>query len=155
MKETYRPRLHFTPLKGWMNDPNGLVYVDEFYHLFYQHHPFSTIWGPMHWGHAISRDLIHWTHLPIALEPDELGFIFSGSAVYDRNNTSGFGDDRKRSMVTIFTHHSNMEECQSIAWSFDYTDFTKYEHNPVIKNPGIKDFRDPKVFWYEEGDIGV
>lgn len=134
-----------------MNDPNGLVYVDGFYHLFYQYHPFSTVWGPMHWGHAISRDLIHWTHLPIALEPDELGFIFSGSAVFDKDNTSGFGDGERRPIVAIFTHHNELRECQSIAWSLDYMNFTKHSQNPVIENPGIKDFRDPKVFWYEEG----
>lgn len=150
MKEIHRPRLHFTPQKGWMNDPNGLVYIDGFYHLFYQYHPFSTVWGPMHWGHAVSRDLIHWTHLPIALEPDELGFIFSGSAVYDKDNTSGFGNEEKGPIITIFTHHNEIRECQSIAWSLDYINFTKYKHNPVIENPGIKDFRDPKVFWYEE-----
>lgn len=151
MRKLHRPRLHFTPPKGWMNDPNGLVYVDGFYHLFYQYHPFSTVWGPMHWGHAISRDLINWTHLPIALEPDELGFIFSGSAVYDRNNTSGFSNEEKGPIVTIFTHHSDRRECQSIAWSLDHINFIKYKYNPVIENPGINDFRDPKVFWYEEG----
>ncbi|MCX7796481.1 MAG: glycoside hydrolase family 32 protein [bacterium] len=150
MKGLGRPKLHFTPPKGWMNDPNGLVYVDGIYHLFYQYHPFSTVWGPMHWGHAISRDLIHWIHLPIALEPDELGFIFSGSAVYDKDNTSGFGDEKKRPIVTIFTHHSNLGERQSVAWSLDYINFTKYIYNPIIENPGIRDFRDPKVFWYRE-----
>jgi fructan beta-fructosidase len=151
MSETYRPKLHFTPKAGWMNDPNGLVYVDGLYHLFYQYHPFSTSWGPMHWGHAVSEDLIHWTYLPIALEPDELGFIFSGSAVYDKDNTSGFGKEGKKPVVTVFTHHSDRGEKQSIAWSLDYINFTKYSHNPVIENPGIIDFRDPKVFWYEEG----
>lgn len=151
MEGLNRPKLHFTPPKGWMNDPNGLVYVDGFYHLFYQYHPFSTVWGPMHWGHAVSKDLIQWFHLPVALEPDELGLIFSGSAVYDRDDTSGFGNEEKRPIVTIFTHHNDIRECQSIAWSLDYVNFTKYAYNPIIENPGIKDFRDPKVFWYEKG----
>jgi fructan beta-fructosidase len=155
MSELYRPRLHFTPESGWMNDPNGLVYVDGLYHLFYQYHPFSTKWGPMHWGHSVSKDLIHWTHLPIALEPDELGFIFSGSAVYDKDNTSGFGKEDKRPIVAIFTHHSDRGEKQSIAWSLDRICFTKYSYNPVIENPGIRDFRDPKVFWYEEGKCWI
>ncbi len=85
-EEEHRPQFHFSPKENWMNDPNGMVYYEGEYHLFYQYHPESTIWGPMHWGHAISTDLVHWEHLPIALEPDELGYIFSGSAVVDWNN---------------------------------------------------------------------
>src|SRR5688500_5276818 len=88
-KEQHRPQIHFSPKEKWMNDPNGMVYVNGNYHLFFQYHPGSTIWGPMHWGHAISKDLVHWDEQPIALFPDSLGTIFSGSAVVDFNNTSG------------------------------------------------------------------
>jgi fructan beta-fructosidase len=97
-----RPKYHFTPPANWMNDPNGLVYYQGEYHLFYQYHPESDLWGPMHWGHAVSHDLVHWEHLPVALYPDENGMIFSGSAVIDRMNTAGFGTD---TMVSVFTHH--------------------------------------------------
>src|SRR5918996_1244762 len=89
--EPYRPLIHFTPKEKWMNDPNGMVYYKGTYHLFYQYYPGGTVWGPMHWGHATSTDLMHWQHQPIALYPDSLGYIFSGSAVIDKNNTSGFG----------------------------------------------------------------
>ena len=88
-QEQYRPQYHFSPETSWMNDPNGMVYLDGEYHLFYQYYPDSTVWGPMHWGHAVSSDLIHWQHLPIALYPDSLGYIFSGSAVVDIKNSSG------------------------------------------------------------------
>ena len=159
-QEQYRPRLHFSPKEKWMNDPNGMVYYEGVYHLFYQYYPDSTIWGPMHWGHATSTDLLHWQHQPIALYPDSLGYIFSGSAVADLNNTSGFGKDGKTSLVAIFTHHNpkgeragrNDFENQSIAYSLDSgRTWTKYAHNPVLSNPGIRDFRDPKVSWYEPG----
>jgi len=144
--EQYRPQFHFTPDSMWMNDPNGMVYFEGEYHLFYQHHPHSNEWGPMHWGHAISTDLIHWEHLPIALYPDSLGTIFSGSAVIDWNNSSGLGKDEVPPMVAIFTHHnqklekagSDLFQYQSIAYSLDKgRSWTKY--------PGIRDFRDPKV----------
>ena len=91
-QEQHRNQIHFSPEKQWMNDPNGMVYYAGEYHLFYQFYPDSNVWGPMHWGHAVSRDLVHWEHLPIALYPDELGYIFSGSAVIDWNNTTGFGE---------------------------------------------------------------
>ncbi|MCS3801600.1 glycoside hydrolase family 32 protein [Niastella sp. OAS944] len=159
-REMYRPQVHFSPKEKWMNDPNGMVYHNGVYHLFYQHYPDSTVWGPMHWAHATSRDLVHWQHEPIALYPDSLGYIFSGSAVVDVNNTSGFGKDGKVPMVAIFTHHdpkgekngSDVFQNQSIAYSLDEgKTWTKYAGNPVLKNPGIRDFRDPKVSWYEDG----
>lgn len=149
--EQFRPQFHFSPKEKWINDPNGLVYYKGEYHLFYQHHPHSKIWGPMHWGHAVSKDLLHWGELPIALYPDELGQIFSGSAVIDKNNTSGFKTNDEDVMIAIFTHHGEDNEKQSIAYSNDRgRTWTKYNGNPVINNPGIKDFRDPKVFWHEE-----
>ncbi len=159
-KEPHRPQIHFTPATGWMNDPNGMVYHNGIYHLFYQHYPDSTVWGPMHWGHATSKDLVHWQHEPIALYPDTLGYIFSGSAVADVNNTSGFGKGGRVPLIAIFTHHdpkgdkagTSTYQNQSIAYSLDDgKTWTKYVNNPVLKNPGIKDFRDPKVSWYEAG----
>ncbi|MEO8111434.1 MAG: glycoside hydrolase family 32 protein [Ginsengibacter sp.] len=158
--EPYRPQVHFSPKTGWMNDPNGMVYFKGKYHLFYQYYPDSTVWGPMHWGHATSTDVVHWEQQPTALYPDSLGYIFSGSAVVDVNNTSGFGKDGKVPLVAIFTHHdpvgeksgSNTFQNQSIAFSLDEgKTWTKYSGNPVLKNPGITDFRDPKVMWYEPG----
>ncbi len=157
--ENYRPQFHFSPKTGWMNDPNGLIYSDGEYHLFYQYYPDSTVWGPMHWGHAVSKDLVMWEHLPIALAPDSLGYIFSGSAVVDENNTAGFATPQcPKPMVAIFTYH-NMEwekagrkdrESQGIAYSLDKgRTWTKYAGNPVLKNKGDVDFRDPKVFWHE------
>ena len=158
--EPHRPQIHFSPKSGWMNDPNGMVYYNNLYHLFYQYYPNGTKWGPMHWGHATSKDLMHWQRLSIALYPDSLGYIFSGSAVADVNNTSGFGTKGKIPLVAIFTHHDPKGEKagistyqnQSIAYSLDDgKTWIKYAKNPVIKNPGIKDFRDPKVSWYEAG----
>lgn len=157
--EQHRPQFHFSPETGWMNDPNGLVYHDGEYHLFYQFYPDSTVWGPMHWGHAVSPDLVHWQHLPTALFPDTLGYIFSGSAVADVHNTSGFGIDGVIPLVAIFTHHDPEKakaglidvETQSIAYSLDKgRSWTKYAGNPVVSNPGIRNFRDPKVFWHAE-----
>ncbi|MCM3652893.1 glycoside hydrolase family 32 protein [Metabacillus litoralis] len=149
--EMFRPAMHFSPAKHWINDPNGLVYYKGEYHLFYQYHPHSTIWGPMHWGHAVSKDLALWEELPIALYPDELGAIFSGSAVVDWNNTSGLQTGEEAVMVAIFTHHGEDNEKQSIAYSNDRgRTWVKYEGNPVLLNPDLKDFRDPKVFWHEE-----
>ncbi|MEL6865722.1 MAG: glycoside hydrolase family 32 protein [Bacteroidota bacterium] len=157
-REAHRNQYHFSPMANWMNDPNGMVYYEGEYHLFYQYYPDSTVWGPMHWGHAVSTDLVHWEHLPIALYPDSLGYIFSGSAVIDWNNTSGLGQDGKPPMIAIFTHHDPEGEkagtaryqYQSIAYSQDKgRNWTKYANNPVLPNPGIKDFRDPKVIWHE------
>ncbi|MFO3787537.1 glycoside hydrolase family 32 protein [Bacillus mojavensis] len=149
--EDYRPQYHFTPEANWMNDPNGMVYYAGEYHLFYQHHPYGLQWGPMHWGHAVSKDLVHWKHLPIALSPDEKGTIFSGSAVVDWNNTSGFQTGKEKPLVSIYTQDHEDGQVQSIAYSNDKgRTWTKYSGNPVIPNPGKKDFRDPKVFWYEK-----
>ncbi len=151
--DAHRPQYHFSPASQWMNDPNGMVYFDGEYHLFYQYHPHSTVWGPMHWGHAVSTDLVNWEHLPIALYPDSLGYIFSGSAVVDWNNTSGFGTTDSTALVAIFTYHhpETTLQTQAIAFSTDRgRTWTKYEGNPVLPNPGIPDFRDPKVFWHDE-----
>ncbi|WP_226670778.1 glycoside hydrolase family 32 protein [Metabacillus litoralis] len=154
--EKYRPQYHFTPEVNWMNDPNGMVFYEGEYHLFYQYHPNGTTWGPMHWGHAVSKDLVHWEHLPIGLEPDENGMIFSGSAVVDRNDTSGFFNGQS-GLVAIFTHadtYPNSErprQRQSIAYSHDQgRSWKKYEGNPVLSDEEITDFRDPKVFWHKE-----
>ncbi len=158
--EPHRPQFHFSPPANWMNDPNGMVYHNGEYHLFYQYYPNDTVWGPMHWGHAVSRDLIHWERLPIALYPDKLGYIFSGSAVVDKQNTSGFGTKNKPPMVAMFTYHLMEGEkagrkdfqSQGVAYSNDNgRTWTKYNKNPVIPNiENIKDFRDTKVFWNEK-----
>src|SRR3954454_17739840 len=103
--ELYRPEIHFSPKEHWINDPNGMVYNDGVHHLFYQYYPDGTTWGPMHWGHATSPDMIHWTEKPITLYPDSLGYIFSGSVVVDKNNTSGFGKEGKIAVVAIYTSH--------------------------------------------------
>ena len=107
-KEPFRPQFHFSPEKKWMNDPNGMLFHNGTYHLFYQYYPEDIVWGPMHWGHATSTDLIHWQHKKIALFPDELGYIFSGSAVMDPKNTSGLGTKENPPMIAVFTYH-NME----------------------------------------------
>ncbi len=145
----YRPLYHFSPPANWMNDPNGLVYFDGEYHLFYQYHPGSDTWGPMHWGHAVSRDLINWEHLPTALYPDENGMIFSGSAVVDRENSAGFGEN---ALIAIFSYHKDRIETQNLAYSTDRgRTFTKFAGNPVIPHHGEGyDFRDPKVFRFED-----
>lgn len=159
--EMHRPQVHFSPQSQWLNDPNGLVFFDGEYHLFYQHNPDSNVWGPMHWGHAVSSDLVRWRHLPIALYPDILGTIFSGSAVVDWNNTTGFGKTEIPPMVAIFTHHNHLSrergdinyQNQSLAYSLDKgRNWQKYDGNPVLDNPGIEDFRDPKVSWHEDFD---
>lgn len=147
--EQYRPQFHFSPALNWCNDPNGLVYNNGTYHLFYQHNPFGNQWGHMTWGHAISTDLVHWKHLPIAI-PEENGvMIFSGSCVVDQNNTSGFGKNGKAPMVAIYTGHiENVNQSQHIAYSTDDgVTWIKYSGNPVL-DLHKKDFRDPKVFWY-------
>ncbi|MEL7424036.1 MAG: glycoside hydrolase family 32 protein [Bacteroidota bacterium] len=162
--EQHRPQLHFSPPAKWMNDPNGMVFFEDEYHLFYQYYPDSTVWGPMHWGHAVSKDLVIWENLPIALAPDEHGYIFSGSAVVDWDNTSGFSENGEPPLVAIFTYHDPEGEksgaidfqTQGIAYSTDRgRTWTPYEANPVIPNPGIRDFRDPKVIWDTDSDQWV
>jgi fructan beta-fructosidase len=158
--EDYREQYHYSPAKAWANDPNGMVYFNGEYHLFYQYYPDASVWGPMHWGHAVSKDLIRWEELPIALYPDEGGTIFSGSAVVDKDNTTGFFDGIEGGgLVAIYTqdYMSNGAERQkqSIAYSKDNgRTWTKYEGNPVIaaeSDPlNNSAFRDPKVFYNEE-----
>ena len=150
--EALRPQFHFTPPRYFMNDPNGLVYYQGEYHLFYQYNPFGEVWGHMSWGHAVSRDMLHWQHLPLALEEAGGIMIFSGSAVVDRENTSDLcrasGADRS-CLVAIYTGHRKDRQTQNLAFSNDRgRTWTKYEGNPVI-DLGLKDFRDPKVIWHE------
>lgn len=149
--EPLRPKVHFSPQTGWMNDPNGLVFFDGEYHLFYQFNPKEIDQpAPRHWGHAVSTNLVHWKHLPIALYPDSLGEIWSGSVVVDWENTSKLSTNEKPTMVAVFTHYDGGLQQQSIAYSNDRgRKWKKYSENPVIPNPGLKDFRDPKVFWHQ------
>jgi len=145
----YRPVYHHTPLYGWMNDPNGMVYKDGEYHLYFQYNPYGSKWGNMHWGHSVSTDLIHWNHLKPAIARDTLGHIFSGSTVVDKNNTAGYGDN---ALIALYTSASDEHgQIQCMAYSTDDgRTYTKYEKNPVlVPFDGLKDFRDPKVFWYE------
>lgn len=145
--ELYRPQTHFTPSKNWMNDPNGMVYVNGQYHLFYQYNPKGNDWGNMSWGHAVSTNLLEWKEQPVALLPDELGDIFSGSAVYDAENTAGFGEG---AIVALYTSSGKYQQ-QSLAYSVDNgTTFVKHTGNPIIGNTSEPDFRDPKVFWHNE-----
>lgn len=144
--ELYRPQIHFTPAQNWMNDPNGMVYNDGVYHLFFQHNPSGNDWGNMSWGHATSPDMIHWTEQPVALRRDELGDIFSGCAVIDKENTTGFGAN---AMIVFYTSAGEFQQ-QSMAYSVDNgKTFTRYQGNPVIPSTSA-DFRDPKVFYHQE-----
>ncbi len=154
-QEVHRPQFHYSPQKNWMNDPNGMVYFDGEYHLFYQHDKYEKVFGDMSWGHAISTDLIHWKEYPKAIVPDSdsLGFIFSGSAVVDKNNTAGFGAN---ALIAIYTNTSPKQQ-QSMAYSTDKgRTWTKYSGNPIIKNEEgdaiPDDFRDPKVLWHKESE---
>ena len=143
-----RPKLHFTPKTGWMNDPNGAVFFDGKYHIFYQHNPHACVWDSMHWGHAVSKDLVHWEHLPVALYPDGMGDIFSGSCIVDRENVSGFGSLNNPPLLAFYTSHHTVtgRECQCVAYSTDGIHFTKYEMNPVIPGYEHVPARDPQVF---------
>jgi len=151
--ETYRPQYHFTPAKNWMNDPNGPIYYKDEYHLFFQYNPFGNVWGHMSWGHAVSRDLVHWQHLPVAI-PEENGImIFSGSTVVDWHNSSGFCKEvsvaEPSCLVAIYTGHTEKLQTQNLAYSNDRgRTWTKYSGNPVL-DLHMQDFRDPKVFWHE------
>lgn len=143
-RERFRPAYHFTPAYGWMNDPNGMFFKDDAWHLYYQYNPYGSMWGNMHWGHAVSRDLMQWEHLPVALSPDALGTVFSGSSVVDHHNTAGFGAGAVVSLYTSAGEH----QMQSLAYSTDNgRTFTTWPLNPVIASD--KECRDPNLFWDE------
>ncbi len=144
-----RPVFHFTPPKNFINDPNGLVFLDGEYHLFYQHNPEGDRWGHMSWGHASSRDLVHWQHLPIALREENGIMIFSGSAVFDARNTSGLGLKDAPPMIAIYTGDGHKKQTQNVASSTDRgRTWTKFAGNPVL-DLHSNSFRDPKVFWFK------
>ena len=153
--EKYRPQYHFTTRRGWINDPNGMVFYKGKYHLFYQHNPAEREWENMHWGHAVSTDLLHWEELPVALHPDTIGTIFSGSAVIDYDNTAGYNAKDVPAMVAFYTADHPKSQRQCMAYSLDEgLTFTKYEGNPIIDSYDkwqSHDTRDPKVFWYAPG----
>ena len=161
-RELLRPQVHFSPKKNWMNDPNGCVYFKGLYHLYFQYYPHDTQWGPIHWGHAVSKDLLHWEEKAIALFPDEeVGMPFSGSVVVDRDNTSGFFSNAP-GLVALYTRHipgsdeDSYLEHQCLAYSLDDgTTWVGYQENPILPNPGIKDFRDPMVFYHKASQAWV
>ncbi|HTS29738.1 MAG TPA: glycoside hydrolase family 32 protein [Bryobacteraceae bacterium] len=151
--QPYRPQFHFSPREHWTNDPNGLVYFDGEYHLFFQYNPFGDTWGHMSWGHAVSRDLVHWRELPVALREENGVMIFTGSTVVDERNTSGFCEGGKPCMVAVYTGHTPPSgnqpalQTQNLAYSNDHgRTWTKYAGNPVL-DLKMSDFRDPHVFW--------
>ncbi len=169
MSEPYRPQIHMTPNKGWMNDPNGLVYFAGLYHQFYQYNPSSTVWDAMHWGHKTSHNLIDWQEHPPALFPDKSGMCFSGSAIVDWHNTSGLFEKNKPGLLAFYTSFlqskmtladgtevENPIQQQSLAYSQDGINWTKYnEGAAIIKARGNPDFRDPKVIWHEPTQVWV
>ena len=153
-REKYRPQFHFSTPENWINDPNGLVYFDGEYHLFFQHNPFGNKWGHMSWGHAVSKDLVEWNHLPIALKEENGIMIFSGTVVVDEQNSSRLGKQKGiPPLVAIYTgHREGLNQSQHLAYSLDKgRTWIKYKNNPLL-DLGKKDFRDPKVFWYEPGN---
>ncbi len=160
-QEPYRPQFHFSPRQHWTNDPNGLVYLDGEYHLFFQFNPLGDKWGHMSWGHAVSHDLVHWSELPVAL-PEQNGImIFTGSTVVDHKNSSGFCKGGQPCLVAIYTGHTPETklkpalQTQNLAWSNDHgRTWTKYEKNPVL-NLNMSDFRDPKVLWSDQAHCWV
>lgn len=161
-QSSLRPEFHFTPQHGWMNDPNGLVYFEGEYHLFYQYFPDGLEWGPMHWGHAVSTDLVHWDHLDTALYPDEQGMCFSGSAVVDHNNSSGLFDGQS-GLLSFYTVHRLtgpgkedyvQEQCMAFSKDKGRT-WEKYAGNPIIPAPDFRDFRDPKVIWHAASEAWI
>lgn len=142
-REEFRPLYHHTPLYGWMNDPNGMFYKDGEYHLYYQYNPYGSMWGNMNWGHSSSRDLTHWEHHPVAIEPNALGAVFSGSSVVDTENTAGFGAG---AIIALYTS-AGASQMQSLAYSTDNgRTFRIYAKNPVITSD--KECRDPNIFWH-------
>jgi fructan beta-fructosidase len=148
MNDVWRPKLHFTPKSGWINDPVGLVYYGGEYHLFYEYNPYAPKWDKMHWGHAVSKDLYNWEHLPIAIFPDDMGEIYSGSCFFDAKNDSGLGTKENPPLLAFYTsHHTETKrEQQCIAYSLDGRNFVKYEGNPVIPGQENTPARDPQVF---------
>lgn len=154
-KESMRPQYHFSASRGWINDPNGLVYYDGEYHLFYQWNPFGVKWGNLNWGHAVSRDLLHWQELPLAIAESKEGEIYSGSAIVDYNNVSGLGSKKKPAMLAFYTLQANDGQVQCLAYSTDHgRTWKQYKHNPIVDTKmkwGTWHNRDPKVFWYEPG----
>jgi fructan beta-fructosidase len=158
-KEKNRPQFHFTSKRGWINDPNGLIFYEGEYHLFYQHNPYEKEWENMSWGHAVSKDMIHWEELPTALNPDNIGTMFSGSAVIDYNNTAGFNKGSTPAMVATYTAFTDEKQVQCVAYSLDRgRTWTKYSKNPIIDSKAkwnSNDTRDPRVFWYKPGNHWV
>jgi fructan beta-fructosidase len=158
-KEKNRPQFHFTTKRGWINDPNGMIFYEGEYHLFYQHNPYEKEWENMSWGHAVSKDMVHWQELPTALQPDTMGTMFSGSTVIDYNNTAGFNRGNTPAMVALYTVDNPKKEVQCLAYSLDKgRTWTKYEKNPVIDSKvkwNSHDTRDPRVFWYKPGNHWV
>ncbi|MVM35051.1 DUF4980 domain-containing protein [Spirosoma sp. HMF4905] len=154
-REKNRPQYHFSTRRGWINDPNGMIYYAGEYHLFYQHNPYEREWENMSWGHAVSRDMIHWEELPTALSPDSLGTMFSGSTVIDYTNTAGFNQGNTPAMIAFYTVDNPEKQIQCMAYSLDKgRTWTKYAKNPLIDSKAkwnSKDTRDPRVFWYTPG----
>lgn len=158
-KEKNRPQYHFSTRRGWINDPNGMIFYEGEYHLFYQHNPYEREWENMSWGHAVSKDMVYWEELPTALFPDSMGTMFSGSTVIDYANTAGFNKGTTPAMVAFFTVDNPEKQIQCMAYSLDKgRTWTKYAKNPLIDSKAkwnSKDTRDPRVFWYKPGNHWV